>query len=62
MLLRSRTAMERISQGEDSLARLAVEVGFADQSHLTRTIRRHTGRSPAELRALLRRSPSETEA
>lgn len=62
MLLRSRTALERIAQGEDSLARLAAEVGFADQSHLTRTIRRHTGRSPAELRALLRQSPSETEA
>lgn len=53
MLLRSRAALERIAQGEDSLARLAAEVGFADQSHLTRTIRRHTGRSPTELRALL---------
>ena len=53
MLLRSRAALHRIAEGEDSLARLAAEVGFADQSHLTRTIRRQTGYSPTQLRRLL---------
>ena len=53
MLLRSRAALHRIAEGEDSLARLAAEVGFADQSHLTRTIRRQTGHTPTQLRGLL---------
>jgi len=51
--LRSRAAQQRIAEGEDSLARLAVDVGFADQSHLTRTIRRQTGHTPTQLRRLL---------
>jgi hypothetical protein len=32
---------------------LAAETGFADQAHLTRSIRRETGSTPAQLRALL---------
>ena len=54
LLLRSRAALHRIAEGEDNLARLAVEVGFA-QSHLTRTIRRQTGHTPTQLRKLLNR-------
>jgi AraC-like DNA-binding protein len=55
LLLRARAAMARIAEGEDSLARLAAELGFADQSHLTRTIRRQTGHTPTQLRRLLGR-------
>jgi AraC-like DNA-binding protein len=51
--LRCRAALQRIAAGEDSLARLAAEVGFADQSHLTRAIRRQTGYTPTQLRRLL---------
>jgi AraC-like DNA-binding protein len=51
--LRGRAALERIANGEDSLARLAAELGFADQSHLTRTIRQQTGHTPTQLRTLI---------
>lgn len=55
VLLRSRAALQRIAEGENNLARLAAELGFADQSHLTRTIRRQTGHTPTQLRGLLTR-------
>jgi transcriptional regulator GlxA family with amidase domain len=35
-------------------ASLAVELGFADQAHLTRTVRQHAGGPPGALRRLLR--------
>ena len=35
-----------------SLAVIAAEAGFADQSHFTRSFRRHTGFTPAEYRRL----------
>jgi AraC family transcriptional regulator len=35
-----------------SLAELALRCGFADQSHLTRVFRRHTGTTPARYRRL----------
>lgn len=46
-------AMERLGGGETALADLAVELGFADQAHLTRTVREHVGHTPAALRRLL---------
>jgi AraC-like DNA-binding protein len=53
LLLRARDGLERIAGGEGHLARLAVELGFADQSHLSRVIRQQTGHTPAALRAAL---------
>jgi AraC-like DNA-binding protein len=50
MRLRTRAALERLSQGERHLSRLAADVGFADQSHLCRVIRSETGLAPSELR------------
>jgi AraC-like DNA-binding protein len=50
--LRIRAALDRLSRGEDNLARLAADLGFADHAHLTRTLRRHTGRTPSQLRAI----------
>jgi AraC-like DNA-binding protein len=50
-------AVERIAGGETSLGTLAAELGFADQPHMTRTIRDHLGHTPAALRALLTHSP-----
>ncbi len=47
-------AMERLAGGEESLARLAADLGFADQAHLTRTVRAHLGRTPTSVRRLLR--------
>jgi AraC-like DNA-binding protein len=43
-------ALERLEQGEHSLALLAADLGFADQAHLTRTVREHTGHTPGVLR------------
>jgi AraC-like DNA-binding protein len=46
-------AMDRLEAGERELARLAADLGFADQAHLTRTVREHAGMTPAVLRGLL---------
>ncbi|WP_223244364.1 helix-turn-helix transcriptional regulator [Streptomyces sp. CBMA156] len=46
-------AMDRIAEGEPSLADLAARLGFADQAHLTRVIREHVGHTPTVLRRLL---------
>jgi AraC-like DNA-binding protein len=53
MRLRVREALERLAQGERDLARLAADVGFADQAHLCRVIGSETGRTPSALRAAL---------
>lgn len=53
MRLRTRSALERLTDGENDLARLAAETGFADQSHLCRVIRRETGHTPSALRVAL---------
>jgi AraC-like DNA-binding protein len=53
MRLRVRAALERLAGGERSLARLAADLGFADQSHLCRVIRSETGHTPSALRRAL---------
>ena len=53
MRLRARAALERLVGGERNLAWLAADAGFADQSHLTRVLRRETGTPPSALRASL---------
>jgi transcriptional regulator GlxA family with amidase domain len=49
--LRLRAALERIVDGEPDLARLALELGFADHAHLTRAFRREFGRPPSHVRS-----------
>jgi AraC-like DNA-binding protein len=51
--LRTNAALERLSEGERGLAALAADLGFADQAHLTRTLRAETGMPPGQVRALL---------
>lgn len=53
MRLRVRSALERLAGGEESLARLAADLSFADQSHLCRVIRQETGYTPSALRHAL---------
>ncbi|WP_157252258.1 helix-turn-helix domain-containing protein [Nonomuraea typhae] len=52
--------LDRLEQGERSLAALAADLGFADQAHLTRTVRGHLGHTPAALRRLLAPERSTT--
>lgn len=47
--LRLRRATELIRNGQATLAEVAVRTGFADQSHLTRWVRRVYGVSPSKL-------------
>lgn len=47
--LRWRRALSLL-RGDASLAEIAAQSGFADQSHLTRIVRKHTGLPPAALR------------
>jgi AraC-like DNA-binding protein len=55
-------ALERIEEGESSLGRLAADLGFADQAHLSRTMRRHLGHAPTALRRLLTPAPPGRES
>jgi len=52
--LRLRRAIDLIAQGADDLSRVAVDAGFYDHPHMTRTVRRHTGETPDALRRILR--------
>jgi AraC family transcriptional regulator len=51
--LQVRAACELLRDPEWTLAAIAVECGFADQSHFTRVFRRMTGATPARLRRSL---------
>lgn len=50
--LRVEFARHQIEEAKEPLAAIAVAAGFVDQSHLTRTFRRHMGITPAKYRAL----------
>nr|WP_260408178.1 helix-turn-helix domain-containing protein [Planomonospora venezuelensis] len=45
--------LDRLEAGETRLGPLAADLGFADQAHLTRTVRDFLGHTPAVLRRLL---------
>jgi AraC-like DNA-binding protein len=49
-IFRMQQASRRIQDGDAALAEVALETGYADQSHMTRELRRLTGATPAELR------------
>ncbi|HKR21826.1 MAG TPA: helix-turn-helix transcriptional regulator [Pyrinomonadaceae bacterium] len=55
--LRVEQAARRIAGSEDALVEIALETGFADQSHLSRVFKLHTGMLPGEFRSLLRGRP-----
>lgn len=48
--VRVSAALDRLSAGEANLAALAADLGFADQSHMVRAMRRSTGTHPSGLR------------
>jgi AraC-like DNA-binding protein/quercetin dioxygenase-like cupin family protein len=47
-------AASRIADGKDSLSAIAADLGYADQSHLNRRFKSHTGLAPGQMRNLLR--------
>ena len=53
--LRIREACERMIKPEASLADISCDLGFADQSHFTRTFHTITGTSPGVFRAQILR-------
>ncbi|MFG1907202.1 helix-turn-helix domain-containing protein [Kribbella sp. NPDC048928] len=46
-------ALQRLADGEADLAGLAIALGFSDQAHLTRSMRRELGQTPRRVRSLL---------
>jgi AraC-like DNA-binding protein len=51
--MRIRAVLSDLQDGDDPLRTLAARYGFADQSHLTRVVRRHLGRAPVTIRRML---------
>ena len=60
--LRLDWAAQRLIEGGSTLAEIAANAGFADQSHFTRTFRQYAGVTPGCYRDLLRREGSGTGA
>jgi AraC-like DNA-binding protein len=52
--VRVRRAAERLVRSTESIAEVALAVGFADQSHLTRWFLPHVGVTPARYRSIVR--------
>ena len=52
--LRVEFACSKLSGSDEPLAKIALNAGFSDQSHLSRVIRNHTGTSPARYRKIHR--------
>lgn len=50
--LRVDHAVKRLADREVTLASLALECGFSDQSHFNRVFRKLTGMTPGEFRTL----------
>jgi AraC-like DNA-binding protein len=51
--LRARAVLAELGVSPAALAELAVRAGFADQAHLSRTLRRELGMTPVQVRRLL---------
>jgi AraC family transcriptional regulator len=56
--LRLEWALERLAGSDEPVSAIAAGAGYADQSHLTRAVKRGTGYTPGRYRAIRRRSPS----
>jgi AraC family transcriptional regulator len=48
--LRLDAAIERLISSSDSIASIAADAGFSDQSHFTRLLKRYSGRTPDQIR------------
>lgn len=52
-------ALDELARDEAGIADVAASLGFADQAHLTRTVRDHVGQTPAALRRALASPPND---
>ena len=52
---RIQRAAERMGRSDETLGQVAAAAGFADQSHMNRTFRRHLGMLPSPYRGFVRR-------
>ena len=52
--LRLEWATSAVASTDDTLTRIALDAGFADQSHFTRSFKRHHGVTPGRYRERLR--------
>lgn len=50
-------AIDGLHAGDGTVADMAARLGFADQAHLTRTMREHVGHPPAAVRRMLAGGP-----
>lgn len=53
--VRTEAACQRLSRSDESISDIALQTGFFDQSHLTRTLKGLTGCTPAQYREQARR-------
>jgi len=60
--IRMARALLALGDGESSLSRLALTLGFCSHSHFATTFRRHFGLSPRDVRAMLRARPTESRS
>jgi AraC family transcriptional regulator len=58
--LRIEDACRRLATSDAPLVAIALDAGFADQSHFAKTFKRQTGMTPAEYRRSVRPRKSET--
>jgi len=47
-------AVRRLREGDDAIARIALDCGYSDQSAFTRQFRQTVGLSPAQFRRVAR--------
>jgi AraC-like DNA-binding protein len=59
---RSRQARTSIESTVEALAKIAADLGFSDQSHMTRGVKQLTGLAPKALRAAANRFKTETNS
>ena len=60
--LRMEAAVRRLRAGDESIAAIALECGYSDQSAFTRGFRQTVGLSPSEYRRILKGRPSRRGA
>jgi AraC family transcriptional regulator len=60
--LRVEASCRRLAGSDSPLAQVALEAGFADQSHFTKTFKRYMGVTPLAFRNLHRRRMSRTKS